>query len=146
MDGGERSAESAHPICSSRKEDSMQHARPNRLRRAVAFAVLAAVLGLVSLTLSQCTMLGDNLTGVNLQRGGPTSCIQQCLDTFHAARQLCLKNHATAKEQCKQLPEPEQSDCLAEAEAEKDACIDEAEAEKDRCQADCHRQGAGSAG
>ena len=60
----------------------MQHARPNRLRRAVAFVVLAALLGLVSLTLSQCTMVGDNLTGVGLSGVGPTSCVKQCNDLY----------------------------------------------------------------
>jgi hypothetical protein len=124
----------------------MQHARLTRVRRATGFAVLAAALALVALTLSQCTLSGDNVTGVGLERGGPTSCLRQCLDAFHAARQLCLKDFETAKEQCRELPEPERTECIEEAEAEKDACIEEAEAQKDDCVNSCHRQGAGRAG
>src|SRR5262249_28085744 len=81
---GERGAE--HPALHlARKEEPMQHARPHRLRRAVAFAALAALLGLAALTLSQCTLVGDSLTGVNLDGVGPTSCVKQCNDFYAIA-------------------------------------------------------------
>jgi len=60
----------------------MQHASHNRLRRAVVFAALAALLGVVSLTLSQCTMVGDNLTGVGLTSTAPTTCVKQCNNLY----------------------------------------------------------------
>jgi len=56
----------------------MQHARPNRLRRAVVYAALATLLGVVSLTLSQCTQVGDSLTGVGRISNKPVSCKKQC--------------------------------------------------------------------
>jgi hypothetical protein len=58
----------------------MQHARPNRLRRAVVYAALATLFGVISLTLTQCTMLGDKLTGVGLNRNFGQNCNKRCQD------------------------------------------------------------------
>ena len=44
----------------------MPQSRPHQIRRALVYAALAALLGVVSLTLSQCTQVGDTLTGVGL--------------------------------------------------------------------------------
>ena len=91
----------------------MQHARPNRLRRAVVYAALATLLGVVSLTLSQCTMVGDSLTGVGLNKGRPTTCIKQCNDLykllFAQEQKLFLQN----QEICLGLPQPDKDACLA---------------------------------
>jgi hypothetical protein len=119
----------------------MQHARPNRLRRAVVYASLATLLGVVALTLSQCTLVGDKLTGVGLSMERPTDC-------FH----LCKYNeHIQVKALQKQL----RADILACGSDQ--ACIDalvaayEAElirlrAVRTACRAACHRSGDGSAG
>lgn len=124
----------------------MQHARPNRLRRAVAFAALAALLGAVSLTLSQCTMVGDNLTGVDLQRAGPTSCTKQCNDTYAGLYKMEQKRHLAAIEVCQSLAQPAKGECLVAEDALAAANRDALGAGKIACQNDCHRQGAGSAG
>ena len=119
----------------------MQHARPNRLRRAVVYATLATLLGVVSLTLSQCTLVGDSLTGVELNRGRPTTCIKQCNDLykilFNQEQKLFLQN----KEACNG-----DADCLAAEQARHTAAMASLGQAKVDCQNGCHSQGTGSAG
>jgi hypothetical protein len=140
----------------------MQHARPNRLRRAVIYAALATMLGAVSLTLSQCTMVGDNLTGVDLNKGGPTTCIKQCNDfyklvydqeqKFHDQAMLLCANQRDACMSSAGTPEEQQACQVQYA-----ACRDQEEARhteatanngqaKTDCQNNCHSQGTGSGG
>jgi len=140
----------------------MQHARPNRLRRAVIYAALATMLGVVSLTLSQCTMVGDNLTGVDLSKGRPTTCIKQCNDFYKLVYDQETKYHDQAKLLCDMAFD----NCEASAVTQEDhaACIAQRQAcqaqESSRhsaatsyngqakidCQNNCHSQGTGSGG
>ena len=124
----------------------MQHARPNRLRRAVAYAALAAMLGLVALTLSQCTLVGDSLTGVTVDGVGPTSCVKQCNDLFAIAYKREQKIHDTNNDNCNNLPQPFKSECLDAETARHEAAKATLAQAKTDCQNSCHRQGAGSAG
>jgi hypothetical protein len=118
----------------------MQHARLNRLRRAVSYIVLAAALGVVSFTLTQCTLVDS--TGVGLDRNAPTTCIKACNDAAQAAREQCKRDHETARELCAGDP-----DCLLQADAARDECNAAANAAKEECQDNCaHHQGSGSAG
>ncbi|HEY3216410.1 MAG TPA: hypothetical protein VGK93_07950 [Candidatus Eisenbacteria bacterium] len=125
----------------------MQHARPNRLRRAVAFAALAVLLGLVSLTVSQCTMVGDSLTGVGVTRSAPTTCLKQCNDYYALLFKLEQKRHDAENDLCQQLPTNEERQaCTAAESARHQAAKDLLTAEKKACQDGCHHQGTGSAG
>ena len=124
----------------------MQHARPNRLRRAVAFAVLAALLGLVSLTVTQCTMVGDNLTGVGVTRSGPTTCTKACNDLYDLLFKLESKRHQSEVDYCNSLSGQEQQDCKAVESARHVAAKAQLTADKVACQDGCHHQGTGSAG
>lgn len=124
----------------------MQHARPNRLRRAVAFAALAALLGLAALTLSQCTLVGDSLSGVNLDGVGPTSCVKQCNDFYAIAYKREQKIHDSNNDLCQSLPQELRADCLAAETARHEAAKATLSQGKIDCQNNCHRQGAGSAG
>jgi hypothetical protein len=136
----------------------MQHARPNRLRRAVIYAALATMLGVVSLTLSQCTMVND-LTGVDMFRSHQADCVHACKalaklaedqeDKFHT-QTLLLCNQPV----CEDLPPEDQPACIAA----RTACIDaenarHAEAKhigketENNCKrTSCHHQGTGTAG
>jgi hypothetical protein len=105
----------------------MQHARPNRLRRAVAYAALAALLGVVTLVLSQCMMIGDNVTGVSLDKTTRSNCIGACGDAKTVCRAEVFH------------------DCGGDQ-----SCIDAglaacAQAFQD-CKNTCHKQGGGTAG
>jgi hypothetical protein len=124
----------------------MQHARPNRLRRAVAYAALAAMLGLVALTLSQCTLVGDSLTGVTVDGVGPTSCVKQCNDLYKIAYSREQKIHDTNNDVCQNLPQEFRAGCLESETARHEAAKAALSAGKIECQNSCHRQGAGSAG
>ena len=124
----------------------MQHARPNRLRRAVAYAALAALLGLVALTLSQCTLVGDSLTGVNVDGVGPTSCVKQCNDFYAIAYKAEQRIHDTNNSNCNNLPSPFKQTCLDDETARHEAAKAALASGKIECQNNCHRQGAGSAG
>lgn len=129
------------------KEESMKNARPNRIRRAVVYAALATLLGVVSLTLSQCTMVGDNLTGVDVSRGAPTTCVKQCNDLYKMLYDQEQKLYATNKAYCQTLPQPDKDACLAAELARHQAKMDQLGADKIACQQSCtHTQGTGSAG
>ncbi|TMQ65303.1 MAG: hypothetical protein E6K78_07765 [Candidatus Eisenbacteria bacterium] len=125
----------------------MQHASPNRIYRAVVFVALATVLGVVSLTLSQCTMVGDNLTGVGLTRAAPTTCIKHCNDLYDLLFKLEQKRHAAEVAVCQLIEDNNaKNDCLQAESTRHSAAKDALTAGKIDCQNDCHHQGVGSAG
>jgi hypothetical protein len=110
------------------------------------FNGLLVVVGVTLAAVVGCT-LTDDLTGVGLDRNGPTTCIKACNDAAKAAREQCKREHETARELCMALPEAEQGACLAETETERDECNAAANAAKQECQDNCaHHQGGGSAG
>jgi len=93
-----------------------------------------------------CTLTGDNITGLSLSKGGPTTCVKQCNDTFKGEYEKERKLHQQNVEACQQLPQPDKGDCLVAEDARHTAKMDELGAAKIECQNDCHRQGGGSAG
>lgn len=131
----------------ARKEEAMLHARRNRTRRAAACTALAALLGLLSLTLTQCTTAGDGLTGVTLDRSVPTSCVRQCQDLYAALFDLEQKRHATEVESCLAIDVDQlKKDCLQAESARHSVAMDHLAADKVDCLDNCNRPGSGSAG
>ena len=124
----------------------MKDARLIPRRRAALYALLATLLGVASLTLSQCTMVGDNLTGVGLTKDGPTTCIKQCNDLYSILYNDEQKLHDTNVNNCQALPQPDKGTCLVNEDARHQAAKDALTAGKIDCQNNCHRQGSGSAG
>lgn len=124
----------------------MQHAQHNeRLRRAAARVALLVALGIVSLTVTQCRIVGDNTTGVRLFRGQPTTCIKQCNDTYKILYDQEAKLHQTNVENCQALPQPGRAACLASETARHNARMAELGQAKTDCQNNCHHQGGGTA-
>ncbi len=119
----------------------MQHARPNRLRRAVVYAALATLLGVVSLTLSQCTQVGDSLTGVGLTSNKPVSCKKQCDITYNNAVKQENKYHSTQLKLC-----GSDAACKSAENARHNSVLAQLSSDRTACKANCHKQGAGSAG
>jgi hypothetical protein len=113
----------------------------SRLRRVVVYVALATLLGAVSLTLSQCTLVGDSLTGVGLNKGNATNCIAQCSNLYATLSQEEQKLHLMNLDLC--------GGNLACIEAENarhlaaDAALKNG---KEECKANCHVQGGGTAG
>ena len=124
----------------------MQHARHRRLRRAAVYVALAMMLGVVSLTLTQCQLVGDKVNGVRLFKGQPTTCIKQCNDAFKILYDQEQKLHDTNVENCQALSQPGRGACLAAEEARHSARMAELGQQKTDCQNNCHHQGAGAAG
>ena len=124
----------------------MQLARPHRIRRAVVYAALAALLGVVSLTLSQCTQVADNLTGVGLNSTKPVSCKHQCDIIYNLAVKAENKRHETAMKLCELKPEPLRTQCKNAENLLHKANLASLAAQRDACKHKCHKQGAGTAG
>jgi len=105
---------------------------------------MAAALGIV--VLSGCTMIGDSLTGVEVQPADATSCVKDCNDLYKTLYDQEQKLHLTNIDACQALSEPDKDTCLSTEEARHGAAMDELSAGKEACQNDCHRQGSGIGG
>src|SRR5262245_27048821 len=53
-----------------------------RLRRVLSFSALAVTLAFTSVTLSQCRMVTDRITGVQPLNGGSATCADKCRDIY----------------------------------------------------------------
>lgn len=125
----------------------MQHARSKPLLRVLTFSALAILLGVVSLALTQCTMIRDNVTGVGLNGSAPTSCIKDCNDQYAALYKIEQKQHIANVAACKAIADNQaRNDCLNAESARHSAAMDQLSSDKIACQDGCHRQGVGSAG
>lgn len=111
-------------------------------RNIVSVLVLAAAAA----AFAGCTMVGDNATGVQLDRGQPTTCIKQCNDSFALLYDQEQKRHQAANEGCQALSQPAKGDCLVAETATHEANKAALSQGKIDCQNNCHRQGSGSAG
>ena len=108
------------------------------LRRASIYGALLTLLGLASLSLTQCTMIDDNLTGVSLSTAKADKCLKDCKHTFDAATREEFRLNKRNRREC-----DNSLVCLAvEAERHREA-LAVIEAEYEACRADCHHQGGG---
>jgi hypothetical protein len=118
----------------------------SRVRRAAIYAALATLLGVATLVLTQCTMVGDNVTGVDLSKGRPTTCIKQCNDLYKMLYDQEQKLYDTNKSACQTLSQPAKDQCLAAELARHQAQMGQLGTDKVNCQNNCHTQGTGSGG
>ena len=108
------------------------------LRRASIYGALLTLLGLASLSLTQCTMIDDNLTGVSLSTAKADKCLKDCKHDFdfdtRKEFQLNNKNRRACNGDLV---------CLAlEAERHREA-LAQLEADYATCRENCHHQGGG---
>lgn len=115
-----------------------------RQKTIIACALAVAAIGLASLI--GCTMVGDNLTGVELNRSGPTTCVKQCNDRYKLLYQEEQKRHLAAVEACQALSQPDKATCLDAETLLHQANKATLSQGKTDCQNNCHRQGSGQAG
>jgi len=115
-----------------------------RHRTIIAGALAVTVIGLAALV--GCTMVGDNLTGVELDRNAPTTCVKQCNDSYKLLYQEEQKRHLAAVEACQALPQPDKATCLDAETLLHQANKAALSQGKTDCQNNCHRQGTGTAG
>lgn len=114
-----------------------------RQKRNIVGAILLAV---AVAAFAGCTMVGDNLTGIDVERGGPTTCVKQCNDSYALLFEAEQKRHQAAVEGCQALSQPARGECLVAEDATHQANKNALTTGKVDCQNNCHRQGSGSAG
>ena len=80
----------------------MSHRR-NRTAGSLRLIALAAALALTTITLSQCRMLKDNVTGISMTAGtlsGRTHCARNCNDAYERAMRTEEARHRLAVRAC----------------------------------------------
>ena len=123
---------------------NIDHRNP-RLRRGFAFVALAALLGLSVVGLSQCRLVDDTVTGVELQANSGVSarsdCVHQCNEKYKACKRAEEARHKAAKRACNSEKVCKKAEERLHKE-NKAACKD---AMKD-CKRNCYNEGAGIGG
>ena len=124
---------------------NFDHRNP-RLRRGFAFVALAALLGLAVVGLSQCRMVDDTVTGVDLKGNthlsAKSACAKQCNEQYKACKRAESIRHKLAKRAC---PSGDKTCKKLESQRhkqEKNACK---QLKKD-CKKGCYNEGAGLGG
>lgn len=133
---------------------NIDHRNP-RLRRGFAFVALAAVLGLSAVGLTQCRMVDDTVTGVDVRTNthfsgghGRSQCIHRCNAQYKACKKAEESRHKAALRQCNRIKDTKDRAHCKKAEnathrANKKQCVREMQLCKKNCR---YREGAGSAG
>src|SRR5580765_7378131 len=101
------------------------------MRRRIKFLALAVALGITTITLTQCRLVSDNVTGVDLGNGrlsGRTTCVKQCNENFKAAQKAEDDRHKAAEKVC-----GGSKTCKDAEKAKHDAAQDQIEADKKNC-------------
>ena len=112
-----------------------------RLRRGSAFAVLGVVLAIATLSLSQCQMVEEKLTGVSVSRAAPDMCRRACVRAYAESTLVEFRLHFRNWQACRC-----DSLCLAIETLRFRAAVRRIEANLKACVADCHHQGHGGGG
>ena len=108
------------------------------LRRASIFGALLALLGLASMSLTQCTMVNDNVTGVSFAAAQANKCLKDCRKDYDSATRAEFKLNQRNRKAC-----DGEAVCLAiEAQRHREALI-VLEQSYAACRAECHHQGGG---
>ena len=127
--------------------------RPH-LRSRLARFVLLGIMALTALGLSQCRLMEDPITGVDVRDEAAFSkkrskCVHRCERDYKRCSKKESERHHDAKRECEKLKKKgdEKKKCLkaesARHDAEKEACKDA----KRKCKASCrYNEGAGSGG
>ena len=114
-------------------------------RRAVAYVAMGALLAVASLTLSQCTQVGDNLVGVDLSHGRGHghhfSCKEDCDKDYKKLVRQENKLHKSNLKACRH-----DDDCIDAEKARHKAALYALQKQNQACKATCHKQGGGDAG
>ena len=119
----------------------MHRAKPARATRLSCLAVLAVAF-VAALTLSQCKLVDERLTGVaNPFRSEPERCMQGCDRDADKALRDESKDHSRNVSACNG-----DASCLALEQIRHENRVAEIEQQRQSCQNDCHHQGSGFGG
>jgi hypothetical protein len=128
---------------------NIDHRNP-RLRRGFAFVALAAVLGLSAVGLTQCRMVDDTVTGVDLNSNSTfkarSGCVHQCNSKYKACRKAEEALYKHNRKACEKLPHSQRASCLKNEKSRHNKALKECVRQMQKCKRSCYREGAGSAG
>lgn len=128
----------------------IDHRNP-RLRRGFAFVALAAVLGLSAVGLTQCRLVNDTVTGVDLKANtglnAKSACNRQCNEKQKACKRAEEALKKANQKACKLLPtSAERKLCKKQESIRHKAAKKACDADKKACKAGCYNEGAGTVG
>jgi hypothetical protein len=113
------------------------------LRAVVAVAITSASLAM----LPSCTMVRENVTGVQVSTTSPTDCVRACDRAFLEGLAAETKRSLQNLEACKALPTLAERDACVQAElARYKAAVQALYAARTDCINNCHTQGTVSGG
>ena len=116
------------------------HLVPHRvLRRAAVYGSLITLLGLAATSLTQCTMVQDNLTGVSLSDARVSPCLRDCQHEFDRAIREEFRLFKRNRRECNEDPV-----CLAIETERHRLAVQAITATYEQCLQNCHHQGGGS--
>jgi hypothetical protein len=128
-------------------EETVHSSHPGPKRSALTSILMASLLGTGSLTLVQCTMVGDRLTGLQLNSQASVGCLQDCNEQYAGLFKAEQKRHMFAMEACQSLGSgDEKNDCIAEESDLHQTNMRNLIRGKADCQDSCHHQGVGNGG
>ena len=112
-----------------------------RQQGQIAQGVLAIIAGSALLTLVGCTMPGERLTGVELSRSRPITCMQQCSSLYRSLIDQEQKRHVANIEVCRSLPQSAMGACLEEEGLRHAAEMERLSSSLTDCQGSCQHRG-----
>jgi len=129
---------------------NIDHRNP-RLRRGFAFIALAAVLGLSAVGLTQCRLVDDTVTGVDLRSStglsAKSECKKQCKEKKKECERAEKARHKAEQRACKELADSAARKVCKKAESRKHKDNKkECKRQESECKNGCYNEGSGSAG
>ena len=103
--------------------------------------MLGVGLTTLALSLSQCQMVEERLTGVSLGAAKPAQCFSLCAQAYVASKALEIDNHQAIVQAC-----AGDTVCLALEDIRFEEALKLLRIAQKDCQAKCHHQGGGSGG
>jgi hypothetical protein len=119
----------------------LAHPRHPDLKGLGRAFLMLALLVVAALTLTQCNMVGDNVTGVNVGLFKSTACLTQCRDTYQDDVRAESTLHNLNEAACNG-----DAACLAAEQARHEAALQSIRDKRDNCYNNCHDQGGGATG
>ncbi len=114
---------------------------PKGYRRGSALAGLGLLLAATALSLGQCKMVNEQLTGVDLSASQPDRCINTCVQAFNDSIGVESDLHVANVHGC-----AGDSLCLALEGLRHEAAVVRIQTGRKACLDNCHHQGRGGGG
>jgi hypothetical protein len=116
----------------------MHLATTGRLRRGTALLLFAVLLVTAALTLSQCRMVDERLTGVDFGKSRPANCMTKCSHAYNDSVRAESRLHVDRVHACQGEPV-----CKAVEQLRHESAIRRIQTGRKNCQDACHHQGGG---